>query len=697
MIRPKYDWHVLAPSIMDDHGVFKQILANRGIDDVDHFFAMGEESLHDPWLLKGMQKAVNRIKEGIERKEKILIFGDYDCDGISAISVLYRTLNLFGANVEFDLPDRFQDGYGLNMRSVGKIIENEYALVITVDNGITAIDEVLKMKQAGIDTIITDHHEDKGVLPDAYAIIHAKHSPDYPFKDIAGVMTAYKLASAFANDKLTNLYDLVMIGTIADLMPLIDENQAMVNLGLKQLRKTENLGLKKLIASSNLEMINETAIAFKIAPKINSSGRLGKAHDAVRLLVSESEAEVDRSIKQIEENHESRKELTGEALKICEEMVDQNDSVIVVASKNLHEGVIGICAQKLAEKYQRSAIVITLDEAGIGKGSMRSFADDNILEKLQQSKDLLMRFGGHQQAAGLQIEAENIPILTQRLNQVSRTDALPKLNVDMEVAIDTIRLQTVKKLQDLSFFTATFLLGDLVVEKKQLLQNRHTKLTVSHNGILFDALAFNSAEYYYRLQENDRVNIVGGLNINNWRNRFEIQIIIKDLECPHFQLLDYRETDRKTIDELGFFDEALIIDDETIIKGITGGHESTVVITKKVLVPNVSEIMTKDFIGRSYLYYKKSANATLKDFARNFGVDEAVARIVTDILIEVGLLEESDSCLKIVEVSEKKDLKNSSTYRKYSGLRNDIERLYSLPTGRLKTYYEKLKEENHEL
>lgn len=696
MIKPKYDWKLMVDGLVDDASIFKHILHNRGIDDVEHFFSMGEESLHDCWLLKDMKRAVDRVKKAITDKEKILVFGDYDCDGISAISVLYRTLKRLGANVDYDLPDRFQDGYGLNLRAVGKIIASGAGLVITVDNGITAIDEVAQLQAAGIDTIITDHHEDKGKLPSAYAIIHAKLSPDYPFKEIAGVMTAYKLATAIAGDPLRDLYDLVMIGTIADLMPLVDENQAMVNLGLQQLRKTKNLGLKKLVISSNLDLINETAIAFKIAPKINSSGRLGKASDAVRLLVSEAEAEIDRLIKQIEENHENRKGLTAEAVKLCENMVDPSDAVIVVASEDLHEGVIGICAQKLAEKYQRSAIVITLDESGIGKGSMRSFADDNILEKLEQSKDILMRFGGHQQAAGLQIEAQNINLLRERLNLIGRVGARPTLNVDMEIELGNIRLQTVKKLQDLSFFTATFLLSDLVVEKKQLLQEKHTKLSISHNGLLFDALAFNSSEYFYRLQENDRINIVGGLNINNWKNRSEIQIIIKDLECLHFQILDYRDTAKVDLLAKGHFKDVFILDDETYVAGELGNNKETVALTQKVMSPDIGDVLTKEFLGKSYLYFRRKV-ASITEYQQDFALPECYARIITDILLEVGLLYETSGIFEAVEAPEKKDLKNSPTYRHYAIVKNDIERLYSLPAGRLNAYYSKLMEANHEV
>ncbi|MDD5601350.1 MAG: DHH family phosphoesterase, partial [Candidatus Izemoplasmatales bacterium] len=223
MIKARYSWNVLVPGKVNDSNIFRHILKNRGIADPDYFFSMGEEVLHDPYLLQGMDKAVARVIQAIAGQEKILIYGDYDCDGISAISVLYRTLRKMGANVDYDLPDRFQDGYGLNLRAVGKIIATNVKLVITVDNGITCQEEVAALKKAGIDTIITDHHEDNGSLPDAFQILHAKYSPKYPFKDIAGVMVAFKFARAIADDKLEDCLDLVMIGTIADLMPLVDE------------------------------------------------------------------------------------------------------------------------------------------------------------------------------------------------------------------------------------------------------------------------------------------------------------------------------------------------------------------------------------------------------------------------------------------------------------------------------------------
>ena len=379
MLKAKYGWELSVDGIVADQDIFNHILKNRGIDDADHFFNMGKESLHHPFLLDNMSKAVNRILLAISLNDPIIIYGDYDCDGITAISVLYRALKKLNANVHYDLPDRFSDGYGLNLKAVDDIIQKGYKLVITVDNGITCMDEVEKLQKAGIDCIITDHHEPKGVLPPAFAIIHAKISDNYPWKELAGVAVAYKLAVAVLGNDLDELLDLVMIGTIADLMPLKDENQALVNLGLKQFQKTTHPGLKKLIQHSHLDQLNETAIAFKIAPKINSSGRLGKAKDAVQLLITDSDEEANRLILDIEQNHSTRKDLTEESFITCERVMNIENNVLVIASAELHEGIIGICAQKIAEKYQKSTIVINIDDDGVGKGSCRAFGQDNIL------------------------------------------------------------------------------------------------------------------------------------------------------------------------------------------------------------------------------------------------------------------------------------------------------------------------------
>ncbi len=698
MLKSKYLWKLQVDDIVNDDSIYKYILKNRGIDDAKHFFSMGEESLHDPFLIKGMKRAVERVIKAISADEKILVFGDYDCDGISAISVMVRTLKKLGANVSYDLPDRFQDGYGLNMNSVDKIIKEKTNLVITVDNGITCNEEVRALKEHGIDTIITDHHQEKDELPEAYSILHTKQSPDYPFKEIAGVMVAFKFSQAITNEKLEDLYDLVMIGTIADLMPLTDENQAMVNLGLKQLKKTKNLGLKKLIEFSHLDIINETAIAFKIAPKINSSGRLGKAKQAVKLLISESEKEVNELIYLIEENHANRKDLTESAVELCDSLVNPSDDVLVIASDNIHEGVIGICAQKMAEKYQKTTIVVTYDSTGIGKGSARSFGDDNVLEMLEINSEFLTRFGGHQQAAGLQLEMCNLEALRSGLNQlVSRTE-VPVLKVDMELSLSEVGLDTVKKLQDLSFFTATFLFSELIIVRKHLLNNKHTKFLVSHKQQTFDVLAFNNIEYYYSLEPGDEISVVGGMNINSWKTRTSIQVIVKDLKCEHFQILDFRSYQNwQNYPNLIRQREYHVTNDLELSRTTSLPECETLVLTPRKFEISLKNLLSKDHLLKCYRQLEKMQRFDLDECKRQCNLDLIQVDIIMQIFSELGFVAKESGMYLFQKVSEKRDLHEAKTYQSWKKKAEFIENAYLFPPNELKDLFSSHMEDYHEV
>jgi len=678
LLKAKYIWKLQVEGIVPDTEIFRNILTNRGIDDPDRFFSLGEESVYDPYLLKDMKKAATRIWKALSASEKILIYGDYDCDGISSISVLVRALRKLGADVDYDLPDRFQDGYGLNMKAVAKIIDAKYDLVITVDNGITCNDEIAMLAKAGIDTIITDHHEPKEEIPAAFAILHPKLSPDYPFQEVAGVMVAYKLARAITNEKLEDLYDLVMIGTIADLVPLVDENQAIVNLGLKQLEHTKIPGLRKLVEFSHPDKINETAIAFKIAPKINSSGRLGKAMQAVRLLVSESEREVNDLIYTIEANHASRKDLTETAVKLCESLVDPRDDVLVVMSEKIHEGVLGICAQKLVEKFQKSAIVFTIDESGKAKGSARAFGDDNILKMLQVNEDVILKYGGHQQAAGLQINPADLETLRQRLNQISTHQETPPLKVDMAINLSEVSLETVRKLQDFSFFTATFLFTGLYVRKKQLIRDQHTKLQVESDGKLFDLLAFNNPDYFYSLETGDRINVVGGIGINTWLQKTVIQITAKDIECKDFQTLDFRHVSfwRDQLAKV-LQKDAILISDRTIAGGLKIQKDGTVIILPRAFSQPLKTVLNKDYLGRCYRIMIREQSETLDHFARFFGLDTEETAIILDIFRDLGFVEIEGNHYIPVDTPPKKDLYQSAKYNHWRVKADLIEKTYA--------------------
>lgn len=698
MLKAKYGWELTVQGIVPDQDIFNHILKNRGIEDANHFFSMGKESLHSPFLLKDMNKAVDRILMAIAASEPIIIYGDYDCDGITAISVLYRALKKMNAVVDYDLPDRFSDGYGLNLKAVNEIIHKGYRLVITVDNGITCIDEVEKLQNAGIDCIITDHHEPKEILPKAYAILHSRISENYPWKDLAGVAMAYKLAVALTDNSLDDLLDLVMIGTIADLMPLKDENQALVNLGLKQMQRTSHPGLKKLIQHSHLDQLNETAIAFKIAPKINSSGRLGKAKDAVKLLVTDSDEEANRLILDIEQNHTTRKDLTEESFLTCERVMDNDNKILIISSPNLHEGIIGICAQKIAEKYQKSTIVIYIDEEGIGKGSCRAYGQDNILEMLDSVNDLLIKYGGHSQAAGITIEAKLIPELIKRLNDNAKINTEPILSVDMEIQISKVSLSTVKKLEKYSFFTGTFLFSNLKVISKTILAQKHTKLFVEDIGKSYEAIIFNNLDYYYMLESGDIIDIVGGLSINQWKSKETLQILIKDVRCSDFQLLDWRTIKFEGPMPILRDSNPLIIDDDFISKNPISSISSLIKsVTTVVICPFVNDyyirkILSKETLALIYRLIQNKESIEVHQFYSLISVTPIMGDTIIKIFCELGLIECNGQLIKINKSVEKTSLTNSSTYNHLSDLKSRYDYINDEQYSSLKNHFKKLSE-----
>ena len=699
LLKSKYIWKSKVKEIVPNNKVFATLLRNRNIFDYEHFFSLGEESLIDPFKLNDMLKAKNRIFEAVENKEKIMIFGDYDCDGICSIALLYRTLKQLDAEVYYDLPNRFRDGYGLNLRAVEQIKELGIKLVITVDNGVSCNIEVDALNEAGIDTIITDHHEFGESLPNAYAIIHTHISDEYEFKDIAGVMVAFKLAKALIGDRANEYYDIAMIGTIADLMPLKDENQAIVNLGLKRMKETTNLGLKKLIEFSNLDIINVTAISFKIAPKINSSGRIGKALDAVKLLITDDHKDVNELILKIEKNHSSRKKLTEEAFKLCEQLVNPDDQVIVIADQELHEGVLGICAQKIVEKYQRSTLIMTIDPEGVAKGSMRSFGDQNILEMLHKNSKYLLRYGGHSQAAGLQIREEKIEALKSGLNSLALEGKAPVLTCDMPLDLCQLEIDTIQNIQDRSFFTATHLFKDLIVSKKQILGGKHTKLILDCHGQKFDALHFNSLEYYYSLESGDYINLVAGLNVNNYRNHKRIQLMIKDVECLNLQVLDLRESkdyhnDKKWIlNDFWELNDSILLENDLNTLIMDNYTRKTIVITPRKTKINLNKLVYKPELGKIYQMLKEIHEFKLDLLLRRIEYDKLILKYAIKVFLELDLIYKKDDFYVVRENALKTDLQKSSTYVKLEEVKKLTDFLYQDYISHIRTYFRKQMEE----
>lgn len=530
---------------------------------IESFLDPNKEVYHDPFLMKDMDKAVERIIKALVRQEKILIWGDFDLDGISSVSLLYLFLKSLRAKVTYLIPDREKDGYGLSKEGIDKAIGFGADLIVTVDCGITSIEQAEHAKTHNLDIIITDHHEPANELPDVYAIVDPKRKDcPYPFKHLAGVGVAFKLMQGIllksempitdANEHL----DLVTIGTSADIVPLIGENRKIVISGLKALTRTRKVGLKLLLRKLNLDQksISVNHIIFGLAPRLNAAGRMGDAERAVRLLTSNSQKAANELVKILEVENELRKTIDSQTLK---EAVRLNKEVnkfdpdvhksIVVAHEEWHVGVIGIVASRLLEEYHRPAVVISIED-GVGKGSCRSISNVNVYEVLKECSDLLIQFGGHEYAAGLLIEEENIQEFQDRFNNIvskiiSFDDLRPSINIDTEITFDQIDrnlsniLETFEPYgpdnkQPIFFAKGVEVIGHpRVVGANHDPRNKHLKLKLRQFGVVHDAIGFKLADRY-DIVSTDRAMIDIAFNIENntWNGTTYIQLKIKDIK-----------------------------------------------------------------------------------------------------------------------------------------------------------------------
>ena len=426
------------------------ILVNRNIikdEDIRIFLNPTRNDFHDPYLLPDMEKAVDRIVTAIKNKEKIVIYGDYDVDGITSITVLKSFLEERGLQVDQYIPNRLEEGYGLNKPALEEIASKKYDLMITVDCGISAIEEIDYANSLGIQTIITDHHEPVEELPKAFAVIDAKRKDNkYPFRELAGVGVAFKLSQAISirlgleEKEYLKFLDIVCVGTISDIVPLVDENRVITKLGLRLVQQTKNIGLKALLQASGYNKIDSNTVSFGIAPRINASGRMGYQEDALALFLSKNIVEVNDLVKKLNGYNTKRQEIErniyNEALaKIENEHLD-NNNVIVVGGNGWHHGVIGIVASKITDLYFKPSILLCFED-DIGKGSGRSIPGFDLHEALNKCSNSLEKFGGHAMAIGVTVKKDNLDKFENDIEKIAEEsnikDIVPIINIDAEI------------------------------------------------------------------------------------------------------------------------------------------------------------------------------------------------------------------------------------------------------------------------
>ena len=528
------------------------LLSNREItseEQINKFLNPKRNDFYNPFGMPDMEKAVNRILKAIENNEKTIIYGDYDVDGITSVAVLKSFLEERGIQVGVYIPNRLNEGYGLNKEAVKYIAKQGYKLMITVDCGITAIEEVEYAKELGIETIVTDHHEPAENLPEAVAVVDAKRKDNkYECRNLAGVGVVFKLIQALSiklgleEKEYLKFLDIVCIGTISDIVPLTDENRVIVKLGLKLVEQTRNLGLREILQSCGYSKINSTTISFGVAPRINACGRMGHQEEALNLLLSKNIDEVkDLTIKLNDYNktrQEIEKTIYNEAIERIEKNNLANKNTIVVYGKGWHHGVIGIVSSKITELYFKPSILLS-EEDGEYKGSGRSVEGFDLHEALMECNKTIKKFGGHAMAVGINIEKDKIKEFEETFEKVATEKnvdkIVPILNVDAEIKLDDITKEMVESLKELEPFGEAnkmpiFAFRNLKIDSIRSLTNgKNLKLSVRDNKNIVNAIGFNLGELSEIYKIGDKIDIAGNLEINSFNGVDSIQINIKDI------------------------------------------------------------------------------------------------------------------------------------------------------------------------
>lgn len=515
--------------------------------EIEVFLNPTRKDFHNPFELPDMEKAVDRILSAIKSNEKIIVYGDYDADGITSTTILKRYMKDRGIEIGTYIPNRLNEGYGLNEKAIEEIAKQEYKLIITVDCGITAIKEVELAKKLGIDVIITDHHEVAEELPNAIAVVDAKRKDNkYPFNQLAGCGVAFKLIQAISiklsipEEEWLKYIDIACIGTISDIVPLVDENRVIAKLGLKLIEVTRNIGLKILMNMAGYKKIDSNFISFGISPRINACGRMGHQEDALELFLTNDPIEARKLATRLEEYNKDRqdieKRIFTEALEILEK--ESEKPCIVIGKDGWHHGVIGIVSSKITEITYKPSILVCF-EGEDSKGSGRSIPGFDLHEAIYNCKEYLTAAGGHSMAIGLSLKTKDFEKFKQKIekyaNEKNIEDLEPEIIIDSVVDGNDIKISEIDQIEKLEPFGESNTMPVImyknlkIISIRSLSEGKHLKLTLLDGSTYIDAIGFNLGGLTEQYQIEDRVDIVGNIGVNRYKDIENVQITVKDI------------------------------------------------------------------------------------------------------------------------------------------------------------------------
>lgn len=529
-----------------------RILANKGLkesNEIEVFLNPRRSDFHDPFLMPDMKIAVDRILKAIETKEKVAIYGDYDADGITSSTVLKRFLSERGLDADIYIPNRLNEGYGLNEKAIKEIAQTNHTLIITVDCGITGNKEIELAKTLKIDTVVTDHHEPTEELPKALAVVDCKRKDNkYPFSELAGVGVAFKLIQAISiklgirEEEYLKYLDLVCVGTISDIVPLKDENRTISKLGLRLVKQTKNIGLKVLLNSMGYQKIDSNTISFGVAPRINACGRMGHEKEALELFLTNSVQEAEKITQRLNEYNLERQQIEKRIFDEVEEIIQKSEEknlpCIVLEKENWHHGVIGIVSSKITDMYFKPSILMSI-EGDIAKGSGRSIPGFDLHEALENCKEEIEQFGGHSMAVGVTVKKANFDKFKNKFEEYAREKDISKitpiLNIDEKITLKDITIKDIRDLELLEPFgegnkPPIFQINNVKIDSiRSLSQGKHLKMEIKDQNSSIQAIGFNLGNLANDYKIEDKINIAGTLEINNYNGRETIQINIRDV------------------------------------------------------------------------------------------------------------------------------------------------------------------------
>lgn len=712
LITPTYEWQ-FAPQVEDADFTkiakkaglgpeVARLLFERGIQDEESlkkFLEPSLEDLHDPYLLHDMDKAVERIRQAIEEGENILIYGDYDVDGMTSASIVKESLEQLGAECRVYLPNRFTDGYGPNASVYKYFIEQEgISLIVTVDNGVAGHEAIELAQSMGVDVIVTDHHSMPETLPDAYAIVHPEHpDADYPFKYLAGCGVAFKLACALLEEVQVELLDLVAIGTIADMVSLTDENRIMVQYGLEMLGHTQRIGLQEMLDMAGIAAneVTEETVGFQIAPRLNALGRLDDPNPAIDLLTGFDDEEAHEIALMIHQKNEERKEIVQSIYEEAKTMVDPEKKVQVLAKEGWNPGVLGIVAGRLLEELGQTVIVLNIED-GRAKGSARSVEAVDIFEALDPHRDLFIAFGGHAGAAGMTLEVEKLSDLSQVLEdyvreKVADASGKNKLNLDEELDLETLSLETVKSFERLAPFgmdnqKPVFYIKDFHVESARTMGagNAHLKLKIFKGEASFEVVAFGQGRWATEFSQTKNLELAVTLSVNQWNGQTALQLMMVDARVEGVQLFNIRGKNAvlpEGVPVLDFSGEVpdLANSDAVVVKTIP---EDITLLKTIFQEQHFSAVYFKNDIDKAYYLtgygtreqfaklYKTiyqfpefDIRYKLKDLAAYLNIQQILLVKMIQVFEELGFVTIKDGVMTVNKEAPKREIAESQIYQ----------------------------------